>query len=57
MLNSLQNTATHELGAGDPVPPMPPDVDPPIKEPEPDRLPDEDPIPNPDENDGPAQYL
>ncbi|RWX79327.1 hypothetical protein EPK99_12330 [Neorhizobium lilium] len=37
-----------------PVPPVP--VLPPIDEPEPDRLPDEDPIPNPDENDEPPIY-
>ncbi|MGR4843745.1 hypothetical protein ACIPSK_14185 [Rhizobium sp. LARHSG275] len=28
---------------------------PPIKEPEPDRMPDEAPVPNPDENDEPAK--
>ena len=33
------------------VPPMPPNIVPPVKEPEPDRLPDEEPLPNPDEND------
>ncbi|WHA42736.1 hypothetical protein [Agrobacterium larrymoorei] len=33
-------------------PPIPPDPEfPPVKEPEPDRLPDEVPEPNPDEND------
>jgi hypothetical protein len=37
-------------------PPMPPDVVPPIKEPEPDRLPDEEPLPNPDENDKPPKW-
>jgi hypothetical protein len=30
---------------------------PPIKEPEPDRLPDEVPLPNPDENEEPAKHL
>ncbi|NNH67602.1 MULTISPECIES: hypothetical protein [Rhizobium] len=29
---------------------------PPIKEPEPDRMPDEAPVPNPDENDEPAKH-
>ena len=57
MLNFMELDVRYELGNGNPVPPMPPDVDPPIKEPEPDRLPDEEPIPNPDENDGPAKYL
>lgn len=38
------------------VPPFQPIVDPPVKEPEPDRLPDEDPVPNPDENDSPPQW-
>ncbi len=33
------------------IPPQPP-FDPPIKEPEPDRLPEDNPIPNPDETDG-----
>lgn len=39
-------------------PPMPPDwkPDPPIKEPEPDILPDETPLPNPDENDEPPKH-
>jgi hypothetical protein len=31
--------------------------EPPIKEPEPDRLPDEAPNPNPDENEEPAKHL
>lgn len=35
------------------APPMTPP--PPIGEPEPDRLPDEAPVPNPDENDRPAK--
>ncbi|EJB04123.1 hypothetical protein GGI64_002476 [Rhizobium leguminosarum] len=30
---------------------------PPITEPEPDRLPDEAPVPNPDENDEPARHV
>lgn len=30
---------------------------PPITEPEPDRLPDEAPVPNPDENDEPAKHV
>jgi hypothetical protein len=37
-----------------PVPPAP-DL-PPIDEPEPDRLPDEGPLPNPDENNEPPLY-
>jgi hypothetical protein len=42
---------------GDPgIPPIPPFVDPPVKEPEPDRLPDEEPLPNPDENDNPPKW-
>jgi len=54
MLNSLT-----PIPGGEPFPghPVPPDVDPPIKEPEPDRLPDEEPIPNPDENDRPSKYM
>ena len=39
------------------VPPIPPDMVPPVREPEPDRLPDEDPVPNPDENDRPAKWI
>ena len=39
-----------------PVPPMSPDIVPPVKEPEPERLPDEDPAPNPDENDRPPKW-
>ena len=42
-----------------PVPDLPP-IDkptPPIKEPEPDRLPDEEPNPNPDENDDPPRHM
>ena len=38
-----------------PVPPQP-DI-PPVEEPEPDRLPDEIPTPNPDENDQPPKVL
>lgn len=40
-----------------PVPDLPPigEPSPPIKEPEPDHLPDEEPNPNPDENDEPAK--
>lgn len=40
-----------------PVPDLPPigEPSPPIKEPEPDYLPDEEPNPNPDENDEPAR--
>lgn len=34
-----------------PTPPTPVPLVPPIKEPDPDRLPDEEPVPNPDEND------
>ena len=30
---------------------------PPITDPEPDRLPDEAPVPNPDENDEPAKHV
>ena len=40
-----------------PTPPVPPaPAVPPIDEPEPDRLPDEGPGPNPDENDEPPIY-
>jgi len=41
----------------DPIPGVPPigEPSPPIKEPEPERLPDEGPNPNPDENDKPAK--
>lgn len=40
------------------IPPAPPGQDiPPIKEPEPDHLPDESPVPNPDENDNPPNVL
>ena len=38
------------------APPFPPVTDPPVKEPEPDRLPDEEPLPNPDENDNPPKW-
>lgn len=40
-----------------PIPPMPPGLVPqkPIREPDPTRLPDEVPLPNPDENDAPPQ--
>ncbi|MCT7664092.1 hypothetical protein [Shinella kummerowiae] len=40
-----------------PVPDLPPigEPSPPIKEPEPEYLPDEEPNPNPDENDEPAK--
>lgn len=41
---------------GPTTPPFPPVTDPPIKEPEPDRLPDEEPLPNPDENDSPPKW-
>lgn len=57
MIDSMTPVPGHDPGAGRPVPPMPPDIDPPIKEPEPDRLPDEEPMPNPDENDRPAKYM
>lgn len=42
-----------------PLPPVPPieKPDPPITEPEPDRLPDEMPEPNPDENPQPPQHV
>ncbi|MDE1157117.1 MAG: hypothetical protein PW791_02350 [Neorhizobium sp.] len=36
-----------------PIPPVPMPPVPPITEPEPDRLPDEAPLPNPDENNEP----
>ncbi|WP_137157595.1 hypothetical protein [Rhizobium sp. FKL33] len=39
---------------------MPPPVwkpDPPVQEPEPDRLPDEDPSPNPDETRAPPRHV
>lgn len=40
-----------------PKPPVPPAPSvPPIDEPEPDRLPDEGPVPNPDENNEPPLY-
>jgi hypothetical protein len=41
-----------------PIPPVPPPASPipPIDEPEPDRLPGEAPLPNPDENDQPPKY-
>jgi hypothetical protein len=39
------------------VPPIPPDIVPPVKEPEPDRLPGEEPVPNPDENDRPVKWI
>jgi hypothetical protein len=39
-----------------PVPPPPASPIPPIDEPEPDRLPGEAPLPNPDENDQPPKY-
>ncbi|WP_337266151.1 hypothetical protein [Oryzifoliimicrobium ureilyticus] len=43
---------------GTPVPPGPDwQPEPPIKEPEPDRLPDETPNPNPDEVDNPPRQL
>jgi hypothetical protein len=38
------------------APPFPGMPDPPIKEPEPERLPDEVPLPNPDENDNPPKW-
>lgn len=40
-------------------PPRPPDPHPgrTIREPEPKRLPDEQPLPNPDENDAPPQHV
>lgn len=38
------------IPGNDPAPPIPPLGDPPIKEPPPKRLPDEEPLPNPDEN-------
>ena len=42
----------------EPLMPVPPQSDiPPVEEPEPDRLPDEVPVPNPDENDGPPKVL
>ena len=43
-------------GKGMPMPPVPPNFVPPVQEPEPDRLPDEEPLPNPDENDGPSKW-
>lgn len=57
MFNPVEPVPGYGPGSNGPVPPMPPDVDPPIKEPEPDRLPDEEPVPNPDENDNPAKYM
>jgi hypothetical protein len=57
MLNVIEPVPGYGPGSNGPVPPIPPDVDPPIKEPEPDRLPDEEPVPNPDENDNPAKYM
>lgn len=57
MIRSMEPVPGYEPGPGRPVPPIPPDVDPPVKEPEPDRLPDEEPVPNPDENDRPAKYM
>lgn len=44
---------------GNPIPPVPPPAEPvpPIGEPEPERLPDEIPNPNPDENDRPEKWL
>jgi hypothetical protein len=57
MLNFMAPMPGYDPGTGNPVPPMPPDVDPPIKEPEPDRLPGEEPLPNPDENDKPGKYM
>jgi hypothetical protein len=44
------------LPGGPTVPPFPGITDPPVKEPEPDRLPDEEPLPNPDENDNPPKW-
>ncbi|PDT43620.1 hypothetical protein CO656_00810 [Sinorhizobium sp. FG01] len=41
---------------GQAPPPSPRDPEPPIGEPEPDRLPDEAPVPNPDENPEPPRY-
>lgn len=41
-----------------PVPPLPPQPPvPPVGEPEPDRLPYDKPLPNPDENDEPPMVL
>lgn len=43
-----------------PEPPLPPPgwrPVPPIKEPEPEDMPDETPLPNPDENDAPPQQV
>lgn len=52
-------TLPPETGTPDPIPGVPPlgQPDPPIKEPEPDRLPDENPVPNPDENQNPPQHV
>jgi hypothetical protein len=51
---TLAGQATAAPTQPEPVaPPMQPP--PPIGEPEPDRLPDEVPLPNPDENDGPSK--
>ena len=46
-------------GTTGPIPGGPPigQPDPPIKEPDPDRLPDEEPVPNPDETPDPPQHV
>ncbi len=47
------------IGNPDPFPLVPPlgEPQPPVREPDPERLPDETPLPNPDENPEPPQSL
>ena len=54
-----QSTRKAQIVPIEPDPGPPPIIpsDPPIKEPEPDRLPDEEPLPNPDETRNPPMMV